>query len=109
VRALRQRRWTGNVRELRNVIERAVLLATGTRLEAADVAEAPEGEQANGALPFPATLADLNRAAVARMLELCGGNKTEAARRLGISRPRLHRLLSASLADTEDEEADSDV
>jgi DNA-binding NtrC family response regulator len=59
--------------------------------------------------PFPATLADLNRAAVARMLELCGGNKTEAARRLGISRPRLHRLLSASLADTEDEEADSDV
>jgi len=102
-RALRERRWTGNVRELRNVIERAVLLATGPTLDARDVAEPPSGEPLNGELPFPSTLAELNRAAVARMLELCGGNKTEAARRLGISRPRLHRLLSASLADTDDD------
>jgi DNA-binding NtrC family response regulator len=102
VRALRERRWTGNVRELRNVIERAVLLATGPSLEAEDVAEPPHARDANGALPFPSTLADLNRAAVARMLVLCGGNKTEAARRLGISRPRLHRLLNASLADADD-------
>jgi DNA-binding NtrC family response regulator len=102
-RALRERRWSGNVRELRNVIERAVLLATGPTLEVADVAETPHVEHANGALPFPATIADLNRAAVARMLELCGGNKTEAARRLGISRPRLHRLLNASLADQDDD------
>ena len=50
---------------------------------------------------------DLNRAAVARMLELCGGNKTEAARRLGISRPRLHRLLNSSLADTDDTDEDA--
>jgi DNA-binding NtrC family response regulator len=35
------------------------------------------------------------------MLELCGGNKSTAARRLGISRPRLHRLLDASLAQLE--------
>ena len=103
MRALRERRWTGNVRELRNVIERAVLLATGPGLEAHDVAEPPGATLANGALPFPATLADLNRAAVVRMLELCGGNKTETARRLGISRPRLHRLLSTSLGDAEDD------
>jgi DNA-binding NtrC family response regulator len=103
LRALRERRWTGNVRELRNVIERAVLLATGPSLEPDDVAEPPQVEHSNGALPFPATLADLNRSAVARMLELCGGNKTEAARRLGISRPRLHRLLSASLTDADDD------
>jgi len=100
-RALRERRWTGNVRELRNVIERAVLLGTGAALDARDVVEPPSTERADGELPFPATLAELNRAAVARMLERCGGNKTEAARRLGISRPRLHRLLSASLADSE--------
>jgi DNA-binding NtrC family response regulator len=52
----------------------------------------------------------LNRAAVARMLELCRGNKTEAARRLGISRPRLHRLLNATAFDAEepdDEPADN--
>jgi two-component system response regulator HydG len=107
MRALRERRWTGNVRELRNVIERAVLLATGPTLEAADVEEVPATEHSNGVLPFPATIADLNRAAVARMLELCGGNKTEAARRLGISRPRLHRLLSASLADSDEHDEDA--
>jgi DNA-binding NtrC family response regulator len=111
LRALRVRRWPGNVRELRNVIERAVLLATGPALDAEDVAELPTAEPpSSGGLPFPATLADLNRAAVARMLALCDGNKTEAARRLGISRPRLHRLLSASLVDAEDEaEDESDV
>jgi DNA-binding NtrC family response regulator len=38
------------------------------------------------------------------MLELCGGNKTETARRLGISRPRLHRLLNASSTDSDDDE-----
>ena len=102
-RALRDRRWSGNVRELRNVIERAVLLSTGTALEPADVADGGmESPAGSGELPFPSTLAELNRAAVARMLELCGGNKTETARRLGISRPRLHRLLSASLADHDD-------
>jgi two-component system response regulator HydG len=95
------------VRELRNVIERAVLLATGPSLETEDVAEPPHARDANGALPFPTTLADLNRAAVARMLELCGGNKTEAARRLGISRPRLHRLLNASLTDGDDIDDDA--
>jgi DNA-binding NtrC family response regulator len=107
-RALRERRWTGNVRELRNVIERAVLLSTGPALEVDDVAEPQRVEHANGVLPFPATLSDLNRAAVARMLELCGGNKTEAARRLGISRPRLHRLLGASPA-VHDDDTDEDA
>jgi DNA-binding NtrC family response regulator len=109
-RALRERRWTGNVRELRNVIERAVLLATGPALDVDAVAEPTSSAHRNGELPFPATLADLNRAAVARMLELCGGNKTEAARRLGISRPRLHRLLTTSPADSDDDanEGESD-
>jgi DNA-binding NtrC family response regulator len=107
VRALRERRWTGNVRELRNVIERAVLLATGPALEVEDVAEPQHVREADGVLPFPATLSELNRAAVARMLELCGGNKTEAARRLGISRPRLHRLLNASLADADEGDEDA--
>ncbi|MDB4887392.1 MAG: sigma-54 factor interaction protein [Gemmatimonadetes bacterium] len=107
VRALEERRWSGNVRELRNVIERAVLLAPGGTLDVADVAESgAAGSPRTGDLPFPSTLAELNRAAVARMLAMCGGNKTEAARRLGISRPRLHRLLSATLADREDDDAD---
>ena len=105
LRALRERRWPGNVRELRNVIERAVLLSTGPAIDEADVAESAVGPALSpGELPFPSTLLELNRAAVARMVEICRGNKTEAARRLGISRPRLHRLLNASLADADDEQ-----
>ena len=96
IRSLRERSWRGNVRELRNAVERAVLLAQGPTIDAADLAEVAGGLAPSGELPFPATLAALERAAAERMLALCDGNKTEAARRLDISRPRLARLLGAS-------------
>jgi len=102
LRVLCDRRWPGNVRELRNVIERAVLLARGTTIGEADVADivrAPVPDQSG--LPFPATISELSRAAARLMLDFTNGNKTDAARRLGISRPRLHRLLN----DTLDEES----
>jgi DNA-binding NtrC family response regulator len=98
-RALSERRWSGNVRELRNTIERAVLLADGATLEASDVAEESAHATASSGssgLPFPATIAEITQAAAQRMLELCNGNKSVAARRLGISRPRLQRLLDAT-------------
>jgi two-component system response regulator HydG len=105
-RALRERRWPGNIRELRNVIERAVLLSNGPGLLASDVDETPSLAVASAELPFPATIVELNHAAAVRMLELCGANKSEAARRLGISRPRLHRLLSATAEFTDEDDAD---
>jgi len=46
-----------------------------------------------GTLPFPADLATITMAAVQATLALCDGNKSAAARRLGISRPRLQRVL----------------
>jgi DNA-binding NtrC family response regulator len=52
-----------------------------------------------GTLPFPTDLATLSRAAAHAMVDLSGGNKSEAARRLGISRPRLQRLLYSTSAD----------
>jgi len=106
-RALTERAWPGNVRELRNTIERAVLLADGTTLEAADMAEERSGgvSRSEGELPFPATIAEITRAAAQRMLVLCNGNKSVAARRLGVSRPRLQRLLDASLDQLERDEA----
>jgi len=52
-----------------------------------------------GALPFPADLGTIVRAAATGMLERTGGNKSEAARRLGISRPRLQRLLDGLIDD----------
>ena len=95
--ALRAHRWPGNVRELRNAMERALVLSAPGTLQAAalDVAAAPEPEEAamSGTLPFPADLATITMAAVQAMLAACDGNKSAAARRLGISRPRLQRVL----------------
>ena len=95
-RALAARSWAGNVRELRNLMERTLLLGDGTALDAGDFS-APAGPvvRESGALPFPATLGAITRAAARDTLELCGGNKSAAARQLGITRPRLQRLLNA--------------
>ena len=93
-RALRMHPWTGNVRELRNVLERAVLLCDRVEMDAADLAlDTASTRRQEGGLPFPATIAEITRAAAEEMLRLCDGNKSEAARRLGISRPRLLRVL----------------
>ena len=97
--ALRGHTWPGNVRELRNAIERALVLSPRGTLRAEELLPAPAREPArNGgtALPFPSTLDALIRSAAHAMLHLTGGNKSEAARRLGISRPRLQRLLDGA-------------
>jgi DNA-binding NtrC family response regulator len=98
--ALRARAWAGNIRELRNILERAVLLARGPVLTPDDFESVRgNGDGPGGTIPFPAPLRTVVAAAVQGMLELCGGNKSEAARRLGISRPRLVRLLGAAGED----------
>ena len=98
--ALRAHRWPGNVRELRNVLERAVVLSPPGTLRLSFMEESvSQREPGSGVLPFPATLAEVVRTAAMSMLELTGGNKSEAARRLGISRPRLQRLLDGNLEE----------
>jgi DNA-binding NtrC family response regulator len=98
--ALRLHRWPGNVRELRNAIERALVLspANTLRVEELGIFHTPTARE-DGPLPFPADLHTVARAAARAMLELTGGNKSEAARRLGISRPRLQRLLDGITDD----------
>ncbi len=95
--ALRGHPWPGNVRELRNAVERALVLSTPGTLQASslDLGVAPAAEEpaTNGVIPFPADLATITMAAVRAMLDACDGNKSAAARRLGISRPRLQRVL----------------
>jgi DNA-binding NtrC family response regulator len=96
-RALTSHPWPGNVRELRNSLERALLLSDGA-LDPADlfpaaVAAPPVGTSLNGAIPFPATLSEIERAAAFAMVERFEGNKSAAAEALGISRSRLYRLL----------------
>jgi DNA-binding NtrC family response regulator len=94
---LRGYHWPGNVRELRNLVE-SLLLAG----ESEDVArdEIPLDMQgAPAAEPAPAVrLADVEAAAMHRAIETAGGNISEAARLLGVSRSTLHRRLGR--ADT---------
>jgi len=92
-RTLLAHAWPGNVRELRNAIERAVLLSSPGALELGELTQGSARTPSTDALPFPARLEDIVRAAAQAMLAATEGNRSEAARRLGISRSRLGRLL----------------
>ncbi|MBI4421115.1 MAG: sigma-54-dependent Fis family transcriptional regulator [Gemmatimonadetes bacterium] len=94
VQAMLRYPWPGNVRELKNAVERALLLSAPGELSLRELlpaqpADAPPADP----LPFPADLRDITAAAARATLDSCGGNRSEAARRLGVSRKRLRRLL----------------
>jgi DNA-binding NtrC family response regulator len=96
--ALQAYDWPGNVRELRNVIERSLLLG---RLPA-ECARAPRGggveaeaDRSEPAFPLGWTLAEVEKQYMLRTLDSVAGNKSEAARRLGISRKTMERRLNA--------------
>ncbi|TFG65826.1 MAG: sigma-54-dependent Fis family transcriptional regulator, partial [Gemmatimonadales bacterium] len=101
VTALRGHSWPGNVRELRNAVERALLLSSDSVIRADNLVlrggnqplSSPEAAPGTG-LPFPMSLADLEREAARRAVDLAAGNKSEAARLLNITRKRLYRLLA---------------
>lgn len=83
--------WPGNIRELRNLMERAVLLCSGTTLgeEHFPALRAPASGGAQG---FP-TLEDIEREHILKALDLSDGNKSQAARLLGIHRFTLMNKL----------------
>jgi DNA-binding NtrC family response regulator len=93
-------RWPGNVRELRNLIERVVLLEEGERLEPEHLPSeitrpGPAGEEraeSGDALAMP-TLAQIEAEHIGEVLRLTAGNKSRAARILGISRQGLIEKL----------------
>ena len=92
--------FPGNVRELANVVERAVIVAEGERVGAADLPEAVR--TAAGAAARRArrpTLAELEADYVREVLAATGGNKSEAARVLGISRKNLYEKLARFVKD----------
>ena len=108
--ALERHEWAGNVRQLRNAIEKMVVLASGDTLVEDDlpagILRGGEHAPANPASadkpssPAPvATLAATEKETILAMLAECGGNKTLAAERLGISRRTLHRKLNAWKAE----------
>jgi two-component system response regulator HydG len=96
--ALIRCRWPGNVRELVNAVERAVVLSRGEYLAVGDfpmVADDSEGEADRLGLETGMPLEAVEKAAILKTLAAAGGNKSEAARRLGITRKTLHKKLKA--------------
>jgi DNA-binding NtrC family response regulator len=87
VAALSRHGWPGNIRELRNVMERAVLVSKGA-IEASHLSLGDREERPAGGGLFGEVEA-LERARVLAALEASGGNQSEAARRLGVSRGAL--------------------
>jgi DNA-binding NtrC family response regulator len=87
--------WPGKVRELRNAVERALLLSRPGELNLEELVPASDPKPAGESLiPFPAPLDTITQAAARAMLELVHGNVSEAARRLKVSRRRLRRLVN---------------
>jgi DNA-binding NtrC family response regulator len=94
---LAQQPWKGNVRELRNVVERALILSASDPLEAADIRAAlpaaaePRAEE----VPAEGTLRDLSEAyerqVIRERLRRSGGHVTNAARSLGLERSHLYK------------------
>jgi DNA-binding NtrC family response regulator len=94
--------WPGNVRELRTAVEHGVVMATGPRITLRDlpggVRSAAGGKGRaiiqTGAQPY--NLEETEQRLIERAMAETGGNVTEAARKLGISRRTLHRKLKAA-------------
>jgi two-component system response regulator HydG len=94
--------WPGNVRELMNAVERGVVLARSPYLDEADFVflnnPVPADDEdlaiaSNLSIEGDAPLEEIEKTAILKTLEVAGGNKSEAARRLGITRKTLHKKL----------------
>jgi transcriptional regulator with GAF, ATPase, and Fis domain len=113
LQALVEYEWPGNVRELENAIERAVIIASGRSIELDDLPEAiskrvfderaqlrrqraeaaHQGRAIKLEINVPSTIDEIEQQAIEAMLDYTGGDKTRAARSLGIGRKTLYRKL----------------
>lgn len=92
--------WPGNVRELRTAVEHAVVLCRGEKISARDL---PASVRSGAALADPQralarsdlTVTEAEKQLIVRALKEAEGNRTLAAKKIGISRRTLHRKLHA--------------
>ena len=89
--------WSGNVRQLRNVLERATILAEGRTVTLddlpADIVNSVDLNAPSCEITLETNLESIERSHVLDVLQRCDGNKAQAARMLGIHRRKLYRLL----------------
>ena len=105
--------WPGNIRELENAIERAVIIASGRQIELEDLPEAitkialqkrdrikverakaaSEGRTTTFEITVPSSMEEIERLAIEATLDYTGGDKSHAAKALGIGRKTLYRKL----------------
>ena len=103
-------RWPGNVRELENVIQRAVTLGEGAMLEASDIQLDTRSQRSNSSgapfvLPEGMTLDQWEQETIREALKRANGNKSQAARMLGLSRNALrYRLSQMGVSDPAESE-----
>ena len=107
IRKLLGYHWPGNVRELENVIERSLVLCSGTRLDAADIRldTAPRAREraAEDFLPEGLSLDEYEQSIIREALRRAAGNKSQAARLLGLTRNALrYRLAQMGLESAKD-------
>ncbi|MEM7415813.1 MAG: sigma-54 dependent transcriptional regulator [Gemmatimonadota bacterium] len=95
--ALKEHRWPGNVRELQHSVERSVLMARGSRIEASDLGLR---RRTDGSGPMDEmTLDEAERVMIEKALERYQGNVSKAAESLGLSRSALYRRLQRHESD----------
>jgi two-component system response regulator HydG len=87
--------WPGNVRELMNLVERAVIMAPGPLIEARDLPGSLAAPEPAGQAQLRAgmTIEEMERALIEKTLEATGGNRTQAAEMLGITRKTLQNKI----------------
>lgn len=98
INKLEQHKWNGNTRELRNVLERCVILADGNEITADLLPFEIQNTTESASHDHPFYTIDLNsveKEHIRRILEYTNGNKTKAANLLGIALTTLYRKLSA--------------
>jgi DNA-binding NtrC family response regulator len=101
--ALREHSWPGNVRELQHSVERSVLMARGSRIEASDLGLRRRDD--GSMLMDELTLDEAERLMIEKALDRHQGNVSKAAEALGLSRSALYRRLQRHESEDDDESA----
>jgi len=94
---LRRYEWPGNIRELENAMERAVVIGSSEKILAEDLPESVQEsgqEAATAPAKYHEAIRDLKKQMILSALEQTGGNMTEAAKHLGVHANYLHRLMT---------------